>query len=71
MGAGGLFFAPRGYPHAFMVTSESARILALATPGSRVELIGFASPRAWRSQALQSSLPRVSKMAACRSPWPS
>lgn len=34
VGAGGLFFAPRGLPHAFMVTSETARILALTTPGS-------------------------------------
>ena len=34
VGAGGLFFAPRGLPHAFMVTSETARILGLQTPGS-------------------------------------
>lgn len=34
VGAGGLYFAPRGLPHAFMVTSETARILALMTPGS-------------------------------------
>lgn len=33
VGAGGLYFAPRGLPHAFMVTSETARILALTTPG--------------------------------------
>ncbi|MFN8223442.1 MAG: cupin domain-containing protein [Gaiellales bacterium] len=32
--AGGLFVAPRGYPHAFMVVSESARIIALQTPGT-------------------------------------
>jgi len=31
---GGLFFAPRGLPHAFMVTSETARVLALQTPGT-------------------------------------
>lgn len=31
---GGFFFAPRGVPHAFMVISETARILALSTPGS-------------------------------------
>ena len=34
VGTGGFFFAPRGYPHAFMVTSESARVLALQTPGT-------------------------------------
>ena len=34
VGSGGLFFAPRGMPHAFMVVSESARVLALTTPGA-------------------------------------
>ena len=30
---GGMFFAPRGVAHAFMVTSESAQVLAVITPG--------------------------------------
>lgn len=34
VGQGGLFFAPRGVPHAFMVTSESAHVLSLQTPGT-------------------------------------
>ena len=34
LGPRGVAVAPRGLPHAFMVTSESARILALQTPGS-------------------------------------
>ena len=34
VGAGGVFFAPRGVPHAFMVASETAHILAFMTPGS-------------------------------------
>jgi quercetin dioxygenase-like cupin family protein len=34
VGAGGLFFAPRGVPHAFMVASATAHILSLQTPGS-------------------------------------
>jgi mannose-6-phosphate isomerase-like protein (cupin superfamily) len=34
VGRGGLFVAPRGVPHAFMVTSETAHILALQTPGT-------------------------------------
>ncbi len=34
VGAGGLFVAPRGVPHALMVVSEQAHILALQTPGS-------------------------------------
>ena len=33
IGAGGLAVAPRGVPHAFMVVSDSARMLCLHTPG--------------------------------------
>ena len=32
--AGGIAFIPRGVPHAFMVTSEQARMLCVQTPGS-------------------------------------
>jgi quercetin dioxygenase-like cupin family protein len=31
---GGIFMAPRGVPHAFMVTSDIARVLTFHTPGS-------------------------------------
>ena len=31
--AGGLFFAPRGVAHSFLVTSETAHLLAIVTPG--------------------------------------
>lgn len=34
IGEGGLALAPRGVPHAFMVISETARVLALQTPGT-------------------------------------
>jgi quercetin dioxygenase-like cupin family protein len=34
VGRGGLFFAPRGVPHAFMVASQTAHILSVQTPGS-------------------------------------
>jgi quercetin dioxygenase-like cupin family protein len=34
IGAGGFAFAPRGCAHAFAVTSERARVLAIQTPGS-------------------------------------
>jgi quercetin dioxygenase-like cupin family protein len=37
VGTGGLAFAPRGTAHAFLVTSEEARILAIATPGDVFE----------------------------------
>ncbi len=34
LGRHGVAVAPRGFPHAFMITSETARILTLLTPGS-------------------------------------
>lgn len=34
VGAGGVAFAPRGVPHAFLVTSPTARLLTLLTPAS-------------------------------------
>jgi len=33
VGAGGMVMVPRGTPHAFMVTSETAKMLCLVTPG--------------------------------------
>ncbi len=33
LGEGGVSFAPRGTPHAFLVTSDGARVLTLQTPG--------------------------------------
>jgi quercetin dioxygenase-like cupin family protein len=33
LGTGGIFIAPRGVPHAFLVTSPVARLLCLHTPG--------------------------------------
>jgi quercetin dioxygenase-like cupin family protein len=34
VGAGGFTMAPPGVPHAFVVTSEKARVLAVQTPGA-------------------------------------
>jgi len=34
VGERGLFVAPRGVPHAFLVTSETARLLCLTVPGT-------------------------------------
>ncbi|HEX2086751.1 MAG TPA: cupin domain-containing protein [Solirubrobacteraceae bacterium] len=34
VGERGFFLAPRGVPHAFLVTSETARLLAFQTPGT-------------------------------------
>lgn len=33
VGRGGMTFAPRGVPHAFHVTSETARVFTIQTPG--------------------------------------
>ena len=33
LGVGGLCVAPRGVPHAFLVTSKNARVLAMLAPG--------------------------------------
>jgi quercetin dioxygenase-like cupin family protein len=33
VGAGGITFTPKGVPHAFIVVSDSARVLTLQTPG--------------------------------------
>ena len=37
VGKGGVVFNPRGVPHAFVVTSERARILAIVTPAAQVQ----------------------------------
>jgi quercetin dioxygenase-like cupin family protein len=37
VGAGGVVVTPRGVPHAFMVMSERARVVAIATPGTVAE----------------------------------
>ena len=34
LGSGGCVMAPRGVPHALLVTSETARVLAILTPGA-------------------------------------
>lgn len=34
LGAGGMSFVPKGVPHAFLVVSESARLLSLHSPAS-------------------------------------
>ncbi len=43
LGAGGMSFVPRGVPHAFLVVSDTARLLALQTPGIGQEFYRAAS----------------------------
>ena len=43
IGRGGLLVAPRGVPHAFMCTSETAQLLCLMTPGTGEDFYRAAS----------------------------
>lgn len=43
LGARGIAFAPRGIPHAFLVTSPTARLLTLLTPGTAEDFYRGAS----------------------------
>ena len=45
VGAGGLFFAPRGVPHAFMVASETAHILSRQGTGTMPDVRPQIAPR--------------------------
>jgi quercetin dioxygenase-like cupin family protein len=55
LGPGGVAMVPRGVPHAFLVTSETARILCLETPGSSEAFYRGASEPLTRS--LEASAP--------------
>ncbi len=49
VGRHGLAFAPRGVPHAFLVTSPTARVLTLQTPGTAEAFYRGASEPAKRA----------------------
>jgi quercetin dioxygenase-like cupin family protein len=55
LGQSGVAMVPRGVPHAFLVTSERARILFLETPGSSEAFYRGASERL--TPALEASAP--------------
>jgi quercetin dioxygenase-like cupin family protein len=55
VGVGGVAVAPRGAPHAFLVTSKMARILCLETPGTSEAFYRGASEPATRD--LEASAP--------------
>jgi quercetin dioxygenase-like cupin family protein len=46
LGRDGIAFAPRGTPHAFMVASDTARVLTMLTPGSAASFYMGASESA-------------------------
>jgi len=63
LGVGGVTMAPRGVPHAFMVTSEVARILAFQTPGSSEPFYRGASEPAGADAEGPVDFERVQAMA--------
>ena len=69
VGEGGFFYAPRQVPHAFLVTSETGRLLSLMTPGSGWDFYEAASePSSSRDDASRpADLDRL-RAAAAASP---
>lgn len=68
VGAGGLFFAPRGLPHAFMVTSDTARVLVFQNPGSGEDFYRAAGEPATEENASKPADFGLLREAAERSP---
>jgi len=64
VGAGGFTFAPRGCAHAFVVTSERARVLAIQTPGSGQAFYRDASEPANESGTGPVDFDRIREVAA-------
>ena len=64
VGAGGFTFAPRGCAHAFVVTSDCARVLAIQTPGSGQAFYRDASEPANESGTGPVDFDRIREVAA-------
>jgi quercetin dioxygenase-like cupin family protein len=62
--AGGFTFAPRGCAHAFVVTSDRARVLAIQTPGSGQAFYRDASQPANESGSGPVDFDRIREVAA-------
>ena len=63
IGAGGLSFTPKGTPHAFVVVSETARLLAWQTPGVGQEFYYGASDAAASQDDDVLDIPRLQASA--------
>jgi quercetin dioxygenase-like cupin family protein len=64
IGAGGMAFVPKGVPHAFLVVSESARILALHSPATSSQAFyRGASDPATSEEAATVDIPRLQASA--------
>ena len=64
VGAGGFTFAPRGCAHAFVVTSDHARVLGIQTPGSGQAFYRNASQPANESGTGPVDFDRIREVAA-------
>jgi quercetin dioxygenase-like cupin family protein len=63
IGAGGMSFTPMGTPHAFLVVSDSARVLAMQTPGIGQAFFRDASDPATSDVSDAFDLPRLEASA--------
>ncbi len=64
VGAGGMCFVPRGVPHAFLVVSETARMLSLHSPGTTSQAFyRGASEPATDDNAATVDIPRLQASA--------
>lgn len=63
VGAGGLMVAPRGLPHAFLVTSDTARLLCWLTPATG-EAFYRAASEPIRSEADENRPPDIERLRA-------
>ncbi|HEY3438709.1 MAG TPA: cupin domain-containing protein, partial [Actinotalea sp.] len=64
LAAGGIAIIPRGVPHAFMVTTPTARMLCLQTPGGGEAFYRDASEPAGEGEAPEPDFGRVRHAAA-------
>jgi quercetin dioxygenase-like cupin family protein len=63
LAAGGIAVVPRGVPHAFLVTSDTARMLCLQTPGNGEAFYRHASEPAGEGTAPPPDFDRVRQAA--------
>lgn len=63
VGTGGMTYTPRGVPHAFMVRSTTARLLALQTPGTSESFYWDASEPATSDGPGPTDFERVGQIA--------
>lgn len=67
--AGGMTFTPRGVPHAFVVLSETARMLDLQTPGTGQAFYRGSSEPATDETCDTVDIPRLQASARANPRW--